>query len=145
MKTPYLLTAFIVLFFLLSPSATGLFTSPSQLKTTLSTNTNVFVIGKTSIDGSFSGFPMEHVVDSPLVREMNGFPLVGASRITNLKTVIVAENIDITTAHSLQDLLAQYVDHLFSFSDVNITMDKGLFFLVINAEADRLVLAHQSG
>lgn len=132
MKTPYLLAAFIILFFLLSPPATGLFTSSSHLRTTLSTNTNVFVIGKTFIDGSFSGIPMDHVVDSPLVREMSGFPLVGASEITNLETVIVAEDIDITTATSLEDLLAQYVDHLLSFSDVDITMDNGLFILGIN-------------
>jgi hypothetical protein len=132
MKTTSLLTGIFLIFLLLSPSATALFTSSHTLKGTLTENTEVFFIGKTSIDGSFTGQPMENLVNSSLVQDMGGFPLIGASSITNLDTVIVAEDIDITTATSLEDLIAHYFDHLISYSDVDITMDNGLFVLGIN-------------
>lgn len=132
MKTTSLLIGIFLIFLFLSPSATALFTSSHTLKVTLTEDTEVFFIGKTRIDGSFTGHPMEHLVNSSFVQDMGGFPLIGSSSITNLKTVIVAEGIDITSATSLEDLIARYFDHLVSYSDVDITMDNGLFVLGIN-------------
>jgi hypothetical protein len=131
MKATYLLAG-IIIFSLLSPSATALFTSSHTLKATLTEDTEVFFIGKTSIDGSFTGLPMNHLVNSTLVQDMGGFPLIGKSRITNLDSVIVAEDIDITTAISLEDFMMQYYDQITSFSDVDIITDNGLFLLGIN-------------
>ncbi len=132
MKATYLLIGIFIIFSLLSPSATAFFTSSHTLKATLAEDTEVFVIGKTSIDGSFTGLPMDNLVNSTLVQDMGGFPLIGKSRITNLDSVIVAEDIDITTAVSLEDFMMQYYDHITSFSDVDIITDNGLFLLGIN-------------
>jgi hypothetical protein len=84
------------------------------------------------IDGSFTGLPMEQLIDSSLVQNMGGFPLLGASSMTDLDTVIVAEDIDITTVTSLEDLIERYHDHLPHYSDVDIITDGGLFILGIN-------------
>ncbi|HWR27306.1 MAG TPA: hypothetical protein VN377_02590, partial [Candidatus Thermoplasmatota archaeon] len=96
MKATYLLIGIIIIFSLMPPSATAFFTSSHTLRATLTEDTEVFFIGKTSIDGSFTGLPMDHLVDSPLIQDMGGFPLIGKSRMTNLDSVIVAEDIDIT-------------------------------------------------
>jgi hypothetical protein len=75
---------------------------------------------------------MERLINSSFVQDMNAFPLVGASSISNLDTVIVAENIDITTATSLEELFLRYYDHITQYSNVDITTDNGIFLLGIN-------------
>lgn len=132
MKKTYLFVGILIFFFILSPSATALFTSSHTLKGTLTKDTEAFFIGKTKIDGSFTGVPMKHFIDSSIAQDMGGFPLIGASSISDLDTVILAEDIDIITATSLEDLITQYFDHLIYYSDVDITMDNGLFVLGIN-------------
>ncbi len=129
MKAPYLLAGIVIVFFIMSPSATALLTSSYTFKGTLTKDAEVFFMGKTTMNGSFTGHPMKHLVDSSLVQQMGGFPLIGASTITNLDSVIVAEDIDITTATSLEELFVQYFDHLIYYSDVDISMDTGLFIL----------------
>ena len=132
MKKTFLLTGILVIFFLLTPSATALFTSSYTLKGTLTKETEAFFIGKTTINGFFTGYPMEQIINSSLVQEMGGFPLIDSSRMTTLDSVIVAENIDITTATTLEDLIIQYYDHLTYYSDVDIITDTGLFVLGVN-------------
>jgi hypothetical protein len=131
MKASYLLAGIVIVFFIMSPSANALLTSSYTFKATLTKDAEVFFMGKTTMNGSFTGHPMEHLVDSSLVQQMGGFPLIGASTITNLDSVIVAEDIDITTATSLEELFVQYFDHLIYYSDVDIAMDDGLFILGI--------------
>jgi len=132
MKKTFLLVVLFFGFFLISTSAAALFTSSYTFKGTLTEDTEVFFIGKTTINGSFTGQPMKQLVESSLVEDMGGFPLIGKSRITDLDSVIVAEDIDITTADSLEDFIGQYYDHITSFSDVDIITDDGLFLLGIN-------------
>ncbi len=84
---------------MISPSATAIFASSHDLKGTLTKDTKAFFIGKTEISGTFTGYPMERLINSSFVQDMNAFPLIGASSITNLDTVIVAENIDITDSN----------------------------------------------
>jgi hypothetical protein len=114
------------------PSANAVFTSSHELSGTLSKDTNAFFIGKTEIKGTFTGFPMKQVINSSIVQDMGGFPLIGACTIANLDTVIVAEDINITNANSLEELFFQYFDHITQYSDVDITTDNGLFLLGIN-------------
>ena len=116
-------------FSLLSTSAVALFTSSYAFKGTLTEDTEVFFIGKTTINGSFTGQPMKQVNESSFVEDMGGFPFIGKSRITNLDSVFVVEDIDITTASSLEDFIVQYYDQISSFSDVDIITDNGLFLL----------------
>jgi hypothetical protein len=85
------------------PSASAIFTPSYPLKGTLLRDTNVFFIGKTRIAGSFIGYPVNRLITSSIVQDMGGFPLIGACSITNLDTVVVAENIDLRT--SLIDFL----------------------------------------
>jgi hypothetical protein len=132
MKKTFLLVIWFFGFILLSTSAAALFTSSNTFKGTLTEDTNVFFIGKTTINGSFSGQPIKQVIESSFVEDMGGFPFIGKSRITNLDTVMIAEDIDITTATSLEDFIVQYYDHITSFSDVDIITDDGLFLLGIN-------------
>jgi hypothetical protein len=114
------------------PSATAIFATSHDLNGTLKKDTNAFFIGKTKISGTFTGYPMERLINSSFVQNMGGFPLIGASSIINLDTVIVAENIDISTATSLEELFLRYYDHITRYSDVDITTDNGLFLLGIN-------------
>ena len=132
MKKTYLLIEILVVFFMISPSTTAIFSSSHDLKGTLTKDTKAFFIGKTEISGTFTGYPMERLLNSSFVQDMNAFPLVGASSITNLDTVIVAENIDITTATSLEELFLRYYDHITQYSNVDITTDNGMFLLGIN-------------
>ena len=132
MKKTYLLIGILIVFFMISPSATAIFSASHDLKGTLTKDTTVFFVGKTEISGTFTGYPMERLVNSSFVQDMNAFPLVGASSITNLDTVIVAENIDIATATSLEELFLRYYDHITQYSDVDIATDNGLFLLGIN-------------
>jgi hypothetical protein len=131
MKTPYLVAPFLLVFFVLSPVATALFTSSYDLQGTISEETEAFIIGKTTIQGNCTGYPIESLISSPFFQEMEGFPLIGTNSITHLDSVIVAENIDITTATSLEDLIVQYFDHLTHYSDVDILTKEGLFLLGI--------------
>jgi hypothetical protein len=132
MKKTYLLIGILIVFFMISPSTTAVFSSSHDLKGTLTKDTKVFFVGKTEISGTFTGYPMERLINSFFFQEMNAFPLVGASSITNLNTVIVAENIDITTATSLEEFFLRYYDHITQYSDVDIVTDNGLFLLGIN-------------
>jgi hypothetical protein len=132
MKKAYLLIEILIVFSMISPSATAIFASSHDLKGTLAKDTNAFFIGKTEISGTFTGYPMERLINSSFVQDMNAFPLIGASSITNLDTVIVAENIDITEATSLEELYLRYFDHITQYSNVDITTDNGMFLLGIN-------------
>lgn len=132
MKKTFLLVVLFFGFSLLSPSAAALFGSSYTFKGTLTEDTEVFFIGKTTIDGSFTGQPMNQVIESSFVKDIGGFPFIGKSRITDLHSVIVAEDINITTAGSLEEFIVQYYDQVTSFSDVDIITDDGLFLLGIN-------------
>jgi hypothetical protein len=72
---------------------------------------------------------MDTVIDAPLVEDMNAFTLLGGNTIADLHSVMVAENIDIDQASSLDDLNLRYADHLRQFTDVQIVTDPGLFLL----------------
>lgn len=72
---------------------------------------------------------MAPLIDSSLLQEMEAIPLIEEIRITNLDSVIVAEDIDITTVTSLEDLIIQYYDHLTQYSNVDIHTQEGLFLL----------------
>lgn len=131
MKQPYLPAILLLALFVLSPTAAGLLTSSYQLRGVLSNDTEAFFIGKTTIRGRCTGYPMEPLIDSSIVHEMEGIPLLGANNITSLDSVIVAEDIDITTATSLEDLILKYYDHLTQYSNVDIIAEDGLFLLGI--------------
>lgn len=129
MKKPYLPAILLLVMCIFSSTAAGLLTSSYDIRGTLSNDTEAFFIGKTMIRGQCAGYPMETLIDSSLVQEMEGIPLIGANTIASLDSVIVAEDIDITTATSLEDLILQYYDHLTQYSDVDIITEEGLFLL----------------
>ncbi|PNX45354.1 MAG: hypothetical protein BV459_08640, partial [Thermoplasmata archaeon M11B2D] len=120
MRQLYLVTIIFLGFFILSPVVSALFTSPCDLKGTLAEDTEAFIVGKTTIRGACTGYPITPLIDSSLVQEMEGFLLIGKNTIDSVTSVIVAENIDITTAASLEDLVIQYYDHLTQYTDVEI-------------------------
>lgn len=130
-KTSCFAGLFLILLFV-SPSVTGLLIPSYTLKGTLTEETKAFFIGKTKIQGSFTGIPMDHLIDSAFVQNMSGFPLIGSQSIDHLETVIVAENIDITSTRTLDDLLLQQIDHLTYYTNVDIITEDGLFLLGIN-------------
>lgn len=132
MKKTYLLIVVYFVLFILSSSATAIFTSSHTLKGTLGEETKAFFIGRTIINGSFTGQPLEHLMDSSFLQQMRGFPLIGESSLTDLDSVIVIEDIDITTATSLEDLIMQYSDHITTYTNVDIVTEEGLFLLGIN-------------
>ena len=104
-------------------------TTPPTFQGTLHNTTTVLFLGKTSITATFTGFPMDSVVNAPLIEDMNAFTLLGGNTIAGLSSVIVAENIDIGQASSLEDLYQLYADHLRQFTDVQIVTDPGFFLL----------------
>lgn len=131
MKQAYMLIGSFLIFIILSPVANALFASSYEMKGTLSNDTEVFFIGKTTISGTCTGYPMDSLIDSSIVQEMDGFPIIGENSIMSLTSVIIAEDIDITTVTSLDDLIERYYDHLTRYSDVNIVTENGLFLLGI--------------
>lgn len=104
---------------------TAILSPTSHLQGTLSIKTQALFVGQTSITATFTGYPMKSLIDAAIVEDMNACVLVGANTIPDLDQVIVAENIDITTIHSLDELLDH--ENLLSFSDVDISTDTGLF------------------
>jgi len=131
MKKTQLLVS-LLLPFMLSSSATALFAASYSMKGTLTEQTKAFFIGKTRIEGSFTGIPMNYFINSSLVENMGGFPLLGSGTISDLDSVIVAENVDISTASSFEDLVARYLNNLTYYIDVDITTEKGVFVLGIS-------------
>ena len=127
MRQLYLVTIIFLGFVILSPVVSALFTSPCDLKGTLAEDTEAFIVGKTTIRGACTGYPIMPLIDSSLVQEMEGFLLIGKNTIDSVTSVIVAENIDITTAASLENLVIQYYDHLTQYTDVEIITEEGLF------------------
>ncbi|DAC73176.1 MAG TPA: hypothetical protein DSN98_01245 [Thermoplasmata archaeon] len=130
-KTILLLGSFIV-FLLIAPSTTAIFPSSHQLVGTLASDSNAFFIGKTKISGTFTGYPIEQLINSSIVHDMKAFPLVGASRISNLDSVIVAEDINISSVSSFGELYLKYYDHITRYFDVDITTDNGIVILGMN-------------
>ncbi|HVQ01629.1 MAG TPA: hypothetical protein VMT57_08970 [Candidatus Thermoplasmatota archaeon] len=96
---------------------------------TLHGSTDVLFSGETNINATFTGFPMDRIVDSPLVKDMNAFILPGGNTIRSLSTVIVVEDIDITQVDSLEDLYSHYTDHIRQFTNAALTTDTGFFLL----------------
>jgi hypothetical protein len=131
MKKISFLVSILLVLFILPSSASALFASPHILEGTLNTETNVFFIGRTEMRGSFTGFPMEQVVSSSIVQGMGAFPLIGTNTISNLDTVIIAEDIDINASPSLEELILRYYDHITQYSNVDIITDSGVFLLGI--------------
>lgn len=140
MKKAYLLVGVTLIFFIISPPATALFTPSYSLKGTLSTHSQVFFIGRTTIQGTFTGYPMKQMLNSSLVEDMGGFPLVGSCRITDIDTLAVVENLDITRVDSLADIFDQHSTHLTTYNDVNIITEDGLFLLGISKGNLRLAV-----
>jgi hypothetical protein len=132
MKKTGVMIGALIFFLMISTSATAVFSSTYTLKGTLDGDTSVFFLGKTAIIGNSPGLPMEQIIDSPLVQEMNAFPLVAASTIANLDSVIVVEDVDITKTPSLEELYRIYADHITEYSDVTITTSSGVFLLGID-------------
>jgi hypothetical protein len=132
MKKTWLLLGILLTFFMVIPSNSALFTPSYNLEGTLMTDTNAFFIGKTQITGSFTGYPVQRLINSSIVRDMGGFPLIGACSITDLDNVLIAENMDITSADSLTDLLTNYSSHTVLYSDVDIVTENGMFLLGID-------------
>jgi hypothetical protein len=124
-----LLFPLLLLLFVLSPIASGLFTSSSEMNGTISSDTQGFFIGKTVINGTSTGYPMNLIINSSLVSDMEGFPFLGSNQITEVNSVIVAEDIDLSAATSIEDLIALYYDHLSQYVDVDIVTEQGLFLL----------------
>jgi hypothetical protein len=131
MKIISLLGMFFFVCILFSVPVTALFTTLHPLKGTLTEDTEVFFLGKTSINGTFTGQPLEHFVNSSFVQQMGGFPLIGGSTLPDLQMVIVAEDVNLTTATTLEEFLAHYYDHITTYSDVNLVTQDGLFLLGI--------------
>ena len=132
MKKTCLLIGIVLGLFTVFPSTTALFAPSYDLTGTLTNDTQTFFIGKTMIRGTFTGYPMEHMLNSSMVEDMGGLPLVGTSSIPDLDTVIVCENIDITTADSLEDLFDLDSAQITTYTDVSITTENGLFILGIS-------------
>ncbi len=130
-KIVLIIGAFIIVLMNASPT-TAIFSSPYTLQGTLSANTTTFFLGKTSITGNSTGSPMEQMVQSPLVEEMNAFPLIGTCTFAKLNTVFVAKNIDISKTSSLEDLYTLYSTHITEYTDVTITAENGVFLLGVN-------------
>jgi len=132
MKQTYKVGGALIIFFMCTSSVSAIFSSSHTIKGTLNAETSVFFLGKTSLSGNSTGYPMQRIIDSSLVSEMNAFPLIGQSTISNLNTVIVAENIDITKVSSLAELYIRYADHITQYSNVELTTENGVFLLGIN-------------
>lgn len=129
MRKTVLVLGCIALFIGLPHTVTGLLSSEYFLRGTFDDQTSVFFIGKSSVDGVFDGFPMQEVVDSPLVEGMNGFPIIGTSRLPELHSVYILEDINISTLHSFEELLFNYGNHITQYSNVDVHTDNGLFLL----------------
>jgi hypothetical protein len=138
MKKIYLLGIFFFVCILCTSPATALFTTLHPLNGTLTEDTEVFFLGKTSLNGTFTGQPLQNYVNSSFVQQMGGFPLIDACTFPNLHTVIVAEDVNLTTATTLEEFIAQYYDHITSYSDVNLITQDGLFLLGIKEGNIRL-------
>jgi hypothetical protein len=132
MKKTTLMLGSLIVFLLIAPSATAIFPASHHLEGTLAIDTNTFFIGKTKIKGTFTGYPIEQLINSSIVSGMKAFPLVGACSISNLDSVIVAENINITAVTSFEDLYIKYYDHITRYVNVDITTDNGIVILGIN-------------
>lgn len=132
MKKTILAIGIFIIALLMLPSASAFFAPSYSLRGTLTKDANAFFIGKTEFTGTFTGYPVEQLINSPLVKDLGGFPLIGGTSISNLSTVIVVENIDITSVTSLEDLLTNYSQYITTYSDVEITTQNGLFLLGIN-------------
>ena len=129
MKKLLLIPVLLLFFFVLSPTTSGLFTPSSEMNGTISPDTEEFFIGKTIINGTSAGYPMNMILNSSLVSDMEGFPFIGSNQITEVSSVIVAEDIDLAAANSVEDLITLYYDHLSQYLDVDIVTEQGLFLL----------------
>jgi len=130
MKTATLLIGCLIVACVLSSIATAQFLSPTPtIQGMLHQDTTVLFSGKTSITSTFTGYPMNALLNASLVEGMNAFTLAGANSIPTLSTVIVAEDIDITQVQNLEDLYVRYEDHITEYTNVEITTDTGLFLL----------------
>ena len=130
MKTTTLLLGCLIVACLFPTIATA--QSPSSIPTvqgTLHQDTTVLFSGKTGLTATFTGYPMDTLLDTPIVQGMNAFTLIGANTIPTLDTVIVAEDIDITQVQTLDELYLHYADHITQYTNVKITTDTGLFLL----------------
>jgi hypothetical protein len=131
MKKTCVLSCFLIILLIGTSQATAIFSSSYSLEGVLNANTVAFFLGKTSISGNSTGYPMERIIDSPLVQDMNAYPLIGTVTIPNLDSVILVENIDLAMVASLDQLLQVYTDHITEFSDVTVMTEQGMSLLGI--------------
>lgn len=108
--------------------------SNPTIEGTLHNTTTVLFSGKTSITATFTGCQMSSLFNTSITEGMNAFILLGGNTLPSLSTVIVAEDIDITQASTLEELYQQYADHITQYTNVKIVTDTGLFLLEYPAD-----------
>jgi len=126
--TPVLVGCILVVFCFLGTFTAQAAPASPTLQGTLHSSTTVLFLGETSLNATFTGFPMNAVIDIPPAKDMNAFTLLGENTIAGLTNVTVAENIDINQVGSIEELLT-YAEHLRRFTDVQIVTGPGLFLL----------------
>jgi hypothetical protein len=106
---------FLGVFHVLSPVA--------HFEKNLDSTTQAVFIGKTSITGSFHGYPYTNIPDNPIIQEIQAYPLIGSTTIENLDKVTVFNLEEISTANILE--LIQIKENAPVFTDVTITSENG--------------------
>ena len=112
-----------------------IFTTPASadmvFEGTIEQHTTAVFLGKTHVIGDFDGYPVEHLLNTSQIHNLNAFPLIGESTIDNLQDITLIENIQLDSFNDIDDII-QSMNNLTTtfFHQVTIQMEEGLFPLV---------------
>ena len=111
--------------------------------TTVSSNSMLFCLGKTDVNGTFYGLKNDELfgsfqeladnpivssyIDIDLIKNLHVFPLIGSSTIADISNITIIPN-ELMGSIELEDII-DIVSEIRYFSDVSISISNGLFLI----------------
>ncbi len=149
MKCSIVLFGFVVLIMVAANAKAFVFSSSHNLETTISENTTALFIGKTMLNGTFYGYPLDildewqsyiEVLSNPplttifsplLFEDLYAFPLLGMTTFHDVENVRLINTSLLDEIDDYEDLLVVY-DSIQVFTEVDVIVQKGLAILGTN-------------
>jgi len=92
----------------------------------LSTNATAITMGETILRATTDGYPASRVINSPIAKGLNVYPLLNTCTITQITSAILLKDINLTSATNIYSLLANPAGGWTSYSDITINLSGGI-------------------
>jgi hypothetical protein len=95
----------------------------------LSENATILTMGETILDATSAGYPASQVLTTPAAQGLNAYPLLNTCTIHQISSAVLLKDINLTTATSIYDLLANPGGGWTSYTNIDINLTGAVHIL----------------